>query len=100
MKKLQAILASLVFPLLPAALYAAPLYTVTDLGTLGGISTYGYGINASGEVTGFSSTTDGSATQAFLSDGTTHDLGSLGGTKSEGLGINDSGQMTGYAFPL
>ena len=37
----------------PVSGHAAPIYTVTDLGTLGGTYSYGLGINASGQVTGY-----------------------------------------------
>jgi probable HAF family extracellular repeat protein len=76
---------------------AAIGYTVTDLATLGGTISYGYGINASGQVTGVSDTTGDATFHAFLYDGTMHDLGTLGGTFSRGYGINASGQVTGDA---
>jgi probable HAF family extracellular repeat protein len=68
-----------------------------DLGTLGGASSEGYGINASGHVTGHSYTA-GNAQHAFLYDGTMHDLGTLGGAVSTGLGINASSQVTGWSY--
>ena len=77
---------------------AAPLYSVVDLGTLGG--TYGHGavINASGQVTGAARTDGDAAEHAFLWNGTSMlDLGTLGGTYSAGTGINASGQVTGWA---
>ena len=61
-------------------------------------SSVGYGINASGQVTGHSYTTGDVADHAFLWTPTAqrmHDLGTLGGTDSDGHGINDSGQVTG-----
>ena len=76
----------------------AQQYTATDIGTLGGSTVSGTGINASGQVTGFSSTTGNRATHAFLySAGTMQDLGTLGGTTSQASGINASGQVTGFA---
>ena len=70
-------------------------FRLTDLGTLGGTSSEGADLNASGQVTGTSATAGGEA-HAFLWDGTTmQDLGTLGGTYSDGVAINDSGQVTG-----
>ena len=80
--------------------------TMYNLGTLGGTNSYGYGINATGQVTGASDTTGDSATHAFLwkpstpngTSGTMHDLGSLGGTESNGSAINASGQVAGSSL--
>ena len=70
---------------------------MTDLGTLGGTYSYGYGINASGQVTGEANTAGG-ASHAFLdTGGVMTDLGTLGGNLSYGAGINASGQVTGEA---
>src|SRR5262245_11182933 len=41
-------------------------YIVTDLGTLGGTSSSAFGVNASGQVTGSSTTSGNSATHAFV----------------------------------
>jgi hypothetical protein len=40
--------------LAPGTALAAPVYTITDLGTLGGNYSYSFDINASGQVTGYS----------------------------------------------
>lgn len=73
-------------------------YNITDLGTLGGNQSHGSDINASGQVTGWADTANGS-THAFLTNinGTLTDLGTLGGASSFGNGINDTGQITGYS---
>jgi probable HAF family extracellular repeat protein len=60
------------------------LYSVTDLGTLGGGFSQGFGINNAGQVTGHSNTS--TANHAFLySNGQMTDLGTLGGNSSGGL---------------
>ena len=71
---------------------------MTDLGTLGGSYTVGYGINGRGQVTGASYTPDGY--DAFLySNGQMIDLGILpgGGWVSAGLSINDFGKVAGQS---
>ena len=69
-------------------------YQVTDLGTFGGNFSQAFGINASGQVTGWASTTGGER-HAFLYDGSMHDLGTFIGFNSAGYGINAGGQVTG-----
>ena len=77
--------------------------TMHDLGTIGGSGADGRGINASGQVTGSSTTTGDAANHAMVWTPTTPngisgnmiDLGTLGGTNSEGLFINASGQVLG-----
>jgi probable HAF family extracellular repeat protein len=83
--------------LISAAHATPPLYRITDLGTFGGNS-FGYGINASGEVTGYSEPRTGGVYIAFLYNGTTLvDLGTLGGTNSVGQSINATGEVTGWS---
>ncbi len=77
--------------------------TMHDLETLGGTQSFANGLNASGQVTGESSTTGDAADHAFLwkpttpggASGTMYDLVTLGGTNSHGYGINVAGQVTG-----
>jgi probable HAF family extracellular repeat protein len=70
---------------------------MTDLGTLGGLTSEGLAINASGQVTGKADTA--TATHAFLTvNGTMTDLGSLGGTFSEGLAVNSKGEVVGLSY--
>jgi probable HAF family extracellular repeat protein len=77
---------------------------MADLGTLGGTYSFGFAINASGQVAGYSLLTGDAATHAFRYSGTPGsggamaDLGTLGGTSSIGLGINASGQVTGDSY--
>lgn len=76
---------------------------MTDLGTLGGRSSYAWGVNNAGQVTGYSDITgSGSGADrtyhAFLyAGGHMTDLGTLGGSTSYAFGINNAGQVTGYA---
>jgi probable HAF family extracellular repeat protein len=70
-----------------------------DLGTLGGPDSLATAINASGQITGRSTTSDG-ARHVFLWDGTAMlDLGTLEGLNGFGTAINASGQVTGFASP-
>jgi probable HAF family extracellular repeat protein len=83
--------------ILPTSLIL-PTYSVTDLGSLGGSSSYAYGINDSGQVVGYSLTAGNALDHAFLySGGTMNDLGTLGGNFSYAYGINNSGQVVGVA---
>jgi probable HAF family extracellular repeat protein len=68
---------------------------MTSLGTLGGASGIGNGINASGQVAGYSQNSVGTY-RAFLSSGSTlTDIGDLGGGSAVAYGINDLGWAVG-----
>ena len=80
---------------------------ITDLGTLGcgtrdycNGTSYATGINASGQVVGYSDDVNVGIPFAFITNPSTNamiNLGTLGGGTSQAFGINDSGQVTGYA---
>jgi probable HAF family extracellular repeat protein len=83
----------------PAIAQAAPAYTITDLGTLGGASSHAIGVNGAGQVTGYSSLPGSSAPLAFLwRAGTMTDLGTLGGDHSLPQAINGAGQVAGFSL--
>jgi probable HAF family extracellular repeat protein len=82
--------------------------TMHDLGTLGGTDSVGLGINASGQVTGNSFTTENTDSHAFLwtpttpggASGTMIDLGVLPGVETYSIGwdINADGYVTGFSY--
>jgi probable HAF family extracellular repeat protein len=79
-----------------APVFCSTFYTITDLGTLGGTTSFGFGINSSGNVAGSSTLPGDADPHAFLWNGTLmQDLGTLGGSYSFGYGINSAGNVTG-----
>ena len=82
----------------PTALGAPLAYVAVPIGSLGGQSTYGTGINASGQISGWGDTDASGAIHrhAFLYSGGLGNLGTLsGGTQSFGYAINAAGQVAG-----
>ena len=71
--------------------------TMTGLGTLGGTSGIGNGINTSGQVAGYSQNSSGVYRAFLASGGTMTDIGDLGGGSAVGYAINDVGQVVGSA---
>jgi len=82
--------------------------TVTDLGTLGGTSSLGAGVNDAGQVTGFAQNAIpdpfslaglGTQTRAFLwQNGKMQDLQTLGGPDSFAQYVNSNGQVAGVSY--
>ncbi len=70
---------------------------MTGLGTLGGNSGIGNGINASGQVAGYSTNSKGTYRAFLASNGTMTDVGDLGGGSAVAYAINDVGQVVGSA---
>ena len=104
--------AALAFPVPFAASAGAatsPLYTITDLGTLGGDLSAANGINNAGVVVGYSDLASTSEHGFRWSGGTMSDLGvEVGADFSTANAINDAGQVAGsatrssggYAYPV
>lgn len=80
-------------------------YSIIDLGTLGGTYSHALGINDSGQVVGYASTTDDTiGWNAFLySGGVMNDLNNLlplgsGWLLTYAIDINNSGQIVGTGY--
>ncbi len=88
---------SLVFIILAATnnLRADVQYQITNIGTLGGASSFAYAINSNGQVVGSSQTAGGDPHAFLFSNGIMSDLGTLGGSTSVAYGINNNGQVVG-----
>ena len=70
--------------------------SLTDLGTLGGPSSFATSLNSRGQVVGWSGRSDGQVRAFQWENGSMTDLGTLGGS-SQATGINASGSVTGYS---
>ena len=93
-------LAGLVFlapPMSQPANVQPSAYTVIDLGTFGGARSAAFGINNSGQVTGFAQTVDGRSQAFVYTAGALFNLGTLGGGDSYAYRISDSGFVIGRA---
>ena len=76
----------------------AQSYEVVDLGTLGGTTSYAYGINNDGVVVGQADLVGDAVTHAFtIVDDEIVDLGTLGGTWGRAFEISDAGHIIGWA---
>ena len=93
--------AALAAMLLAATAGAADLYTVTDLGTLGGTRGSGaYSLNGHGQAVGYSFVPGSTYVHAMVNSyGAVTDLGTLGGTQSLARSVNSLGHVVGWAYP-
>jgi len=79
----------------------ADTYTITDLGGLGGMYYYGYGINDSGVVVGASSTPTEGLRAFKYSGGSASPLVTTGPSKtSYGYGVNQAGTVVGSNYRI
>ena len=75
------------------------VYSVVDLGTLGGSSSMALAINNAGLIVGQADTSSG-ASHPFLynpANASMQDLGTFGGATGSATGINSAGQVVGWA---
>ncbi len=74
-------------------------YTITDIGTLPGMtSSSAMAISGSGKIAGTATDSGGAIHAILYSNGVLTDIGSpAGGTNPVATGVNDSGQVAGYA---
>lgn len=80
-----------------AALVAAPVLRIEDLGTLGGSQASGMAINRSGQIAGFGSDALGGL-HAFTTSGGMTDITPSGSSGATASGINATGQVAGTTF--
>jgi probable HAF family extracellular repeat protein len=83
-----------IFVAVPAAARPARV-TITDLGTLGGSFSQGFGINDQGTVVGLSQTASQERHAFLWQHGVMTDLGTLGGSDSIGMAVNNRDQVVG-----
>jgi probable HAF family extracellular repeat protein len=74
-----------------------PRFTVTPLGTLGGLESQANAINSLGHIAGWSNDTNGNQRAFLYTNGVIFNLGTLGGNASEALALNDLDQVAGWS---
>jgi probable HAF family extracellular repeat protein len=93
---LSLLLALAIPPISASILRAQPyLFTITDLGTLGGQESQANAVNDYGQVAGKAMTSFGVYRAFGYANGVMYDLGTLGGDYSAATGINNQGQIVG-----
>src|SRR4051812_2796229 len=83
--------------LVARAAWAAPQYTLTDLGTLGGNYSQANGVNSLGRAVGTAMDSGGHSKAFIYQGGGDTDLGSLGGIYSSAFAVNGSDQAVGQS---
>jgi probable HAF family extracellular repeat protein len=73
-------------------------YSITDLGTFGGVSSFVTSINNSGHLVGWYEMSDGSRSAFLYDHGQAATLGTLGGTYTIAKSINDLRQIVGISY--
>ncbi len=84
---------------LAGACFAAPIYTIADLGSLGGATSAAFALNSTGQAVGWAATPSGYTEALEFSAGSPQNL--LTGTNwtaGRATGINDAGQITGTVY--
>jgi probable HAF family extracellular repeat protein len=79
---------------------AAPIYSVKNLGTLGGLRSAANAINNVGQTVGWADTRAGKTHAFIYQSGAMKDLGALAGGVSVAYDINDAGVVVGYSTLL
>jgi probable HAF family extracellular repeat protein len=78
--------------------YAAPSYSVTAIGSLGGTLTSVWGLNDAGQAAGNSSLHGEAVSHPYVySGGVMTDIGTLGGAYAGAYAINNSGHVAGFS---
>ncbi len=97
--RIHAFTAACIAACTPVAFGGSPVYTVTELGTLGGAQSVAYGLNDSNQVVGWSHAKNGEMHAFVWIQGTMTDLGTLGGEASRAWAINNAGIIVGESLP-
>jgi probable HAF family extracellular repeat protein len=95
MKFFRGLAVGFVLTALASVSSAAVMYSITDLGTFGGVSSFANSINNHGQVVGWYDNADGKRYAFLYDNGRVIQLGTLGGTYSVAISINNQGQIVG-----
>jgi probable HAF family extracellular repeat protein len=96
---MRTIIVVLTYFLAVTASSAAPIYTIVDLGGLGGPTSVAYRINSFGTAIGWSQISNGDSHAFRASSGSPlEDLSRVGTSDSFAYGINGSGQIAGIEY--